>query len=320
MVRTLQQYLNPQADERRFNWLYFECPYGRARTWVAREGAAEIMGIAAAFPRHVYTPDGRAMVWVLGDFCIAPRHRSMGAALQLQRACLAGLGEDAGWYDFPSASMAAIYRRLGVEPQHNLVRMAKRLRVDDKLATRLGNRALARILAAPVNLLLRARVRQQVARGLVVDLHAGSFGAEFSALADAVGAGNGVCVRRSAEFLNWRYRAHPLVRYEALAARRKGALLAYAVFACTDAEMRIVDLFGSVEPETITGLITTLGELALRRGLHVIHAPLLAPEPLVGLLRSLGFWVRDSAPVMIGHRPSAQGCEAWFLCDGDRES
>lgn len=75
-----QKYLNGDADERRFRWLYLENPFGPARAWIAYEKDNEAVGMAAVFPRRMYC-DGVAMSGcVLGDLCIATKFRSLAGS------------------------------------------------------------------------------------------------------------------------------------------------------------------------------------------------------------------------------------------------
>jgi len=73
--------------------------------------------------------------WVLGDFCFGERFRSLGPALQLQRACLESLAQEpnAFTYDFPSQSMMAIYKRIGIAQSGSLVRWPSLLKRKAKL-------------------------------------------------------------------------------------------------------------------------------------------------------------------------------------------
>src|SRR5258707_14285040 len=91
LVETLARYLNPLSDERRFDWLYRENPHGQGRAWIAcGPDNSTIVGMAAAFPRRIWIGGAENVGWVLGDFCVSDQNRSLGPALQLQRACLAG--------------------------------------------------------------------------------------------------------------------------------------------------------------------------------------------------------------------------------------
>ena len=82
----LSKYLTPLADLQRFDWLYNRNPNGKARAWVGLiEG--DVVATAAVFPRRAYFNKSEIIAWVLGDFCVSDRHRSLGPAVALQRAC-----------------------------------------------------------------------------------------------------------------------------------------------------------------------------------------------------------------------------------------
>ena len=158
IVETLLRYLAGRSDDRWFDWLYVRSPSGQARTWLAidNDGGA-VIGAAAAFPRQFYSINNELLVWVLGDFCLDPRYRSLGPALQLQRACLSVLESNQGMfcYDFPSASMVAVYKRLGFSVTGKMLRLAKPLRVDRKVKEMVKNAAAQRVVTSVGNALLK---------------------------------------------------------------------------------------------------------------------------------------------------------------------
>src|ERR1039458_1291500 len=147
LVDVLQMNLPYRPHARFFQWLYRKNPEGEALAWVATDSHSKrIVGVAAAFPRRIYSGGAEARGYVLGDFCISPEHRSLGLALTLQRACLDGLSAgDADFvFDFPSRPMLAVYARLRIKKTETLIRYAKLLRVDRKVAQYVSVRAVAR--------------------------------------------------------------------------------------------------------------------------------------------------------------------------------
>ncbi len=286
-------------------------------------GSGALVGAAAAFPRRLREAGVAKSGYVLGDFCIHPGYRSMGPALQLQRACLEGIGGDSSalGYDFPSQHMLAVYRRLGIEPSDRLVRLAKPLRTIRKIAGAVRVPFVARGLSALGDPLLAWRDRE-LERATGWDVAAQEkAGDEFTALAQEVSAAHGVCVERSAEYLNWRFFAHPLRKHEMLTARRDGALRGYLLFTQQGEEAEIVDLFGVEDMTMWRGLVGRALRLLRARGVVTLSAPVLASHPRAEMLQSLGFRVRESLPVVMrvpgaGASPGGQ----WFLMDGDRDS
>jgi hypothetical protein len=160
--------------------------------------------------------------------------------------------------------------------------------------------------------------------GCTISLEAGPCGEEFTALARKMSASYGVCVERLADYLNWRYRSHPLRRYEILAARRDGTLVGYAVFLQEGEDAGIVDLFG-IEEEALGSLVKRVVTIARKCGAIAVSASVLTSDPRRALLERLGFHARESRPVVV-YLPRQLATSdrnvglTWSLMDGDRES
>jgi hypothetical protein len=177
------------------------------------------------------------------------------------------------------------------------------------------------------NLALALRDRRQHDTGeLTMVLHEGKCGEEFSVLARDVGWQYGVCVQRTAEYLNWRYVANPLVRCEILAARRHGVLVAYAVFTQSGEDAMLLDLFSVQDLQVISTLVESLIQLLRKRCVITFSAPLLESHPWTALFQRLGFRAREKSPVVIYPPPGTspegsplQGMD-WFFMYGDRDS
>jgi hypothetical protein len=133
-------------------------------------------------------------------------------------------------------------------------------------------------------------------------------------------------VQRSAEYLNWRYLDNTYQPHEILTARKRGSLVAYAVFTQTGEDGKIVDLVGSAEAGVLTTLIEAVVALLKSRGVSTISVPMFGSHPWVPLLRRSGFIPRESKPVVVHCSTSflpkmtiltQQGV---FLMHGDRDS
>jgi GNAT superfamily N-acetyltransferase len=330
----LSKYLIPLADSPRFEWLYKRNPNGKARAWLALDND-DVIATGAVFPRRVYFNKTQIIAWVLGDFCVSDRHRTLGTAVALQRTLLQA--SDASGvpisYDFPSAAMTAVYKRLKIEPFGQMIRMARVLRVDRKLRERIGYEWLAKVLSPVGNALLGAAAaafQPTVDKTLKVSLQQHKCGTEFDALANRVGMNFDFCVRRSADYLNWRYLDNPYKRHELMTARREESLLGFVVFSQNGLDGEIVDLFGEDDDGVIDRLIIKVVELFRRRGLITVSTELIASHPWAERFRKLGFYPRESKPFIVcGSSESAgafaeQGVllphQSWFITGGDRDS
>jgi hypothetical protein len=330
IVETLRQHLTPLSNYARFDWLYRYNPYGSARTWIALDTDDQtVVGVASAFPRRFYIRKGEEIGWVLGDFCVDDEYRSLGPALQLQRACLAGVGAGAVGlcYDFPSLRMMAIYKRLGITPYGHLVRLTKLLRVDQKIKEIVKPLILARWLSLVGNCLLEFQLHclEKSNGRLNIAIHEGDCAEEFSVLARRIGDQYGACVQRSAEYLNWRYLNHPLTQYEILTACTHDTLVAYAVFTQTGADGLIVDLFGVDDLTILRCIVNHVTVTLWQRGVSAVNVALSESHPWVKVFKPLGFRVRESLPIIICGpastiQPDTTAKSRWFLMQGDRDS
>lgn len=323
IISFVASYLNPVSNAARFDWLYLKNPHGEARAWIATEAESGlVVGMAAAFPRRVHVGGAEKVVWILGDFCIHDQHRSLGPALLLQRACLAGV--DAGGadfcYDLPSASMMAVYRRLHISPVAQMLRLARPLRIDRKVRDVIKVPSLACGLTVVGNFVIGLRCRNfKSDQDTAFSLHTGRCGEEFSALAQKVRGQNGMRIDRSAEYLNWRYLDNPVNRYELLTARLGESLLGYAVFRCEGEDATLVDFLG-VEDGIVRSLVRATVSLLWARGVLTVSAPMGEWHPSLSVMRGLGFRIRDESPIVVYSCSETVVERPWFLMDGDRDS
>jgi len=314
-----RRFLSADADEKRYEWLYRENPFGEARVWIACDKSDRAIGMAALFPRDMYYGDAIVRGCVLGDFCVAPEHRTLGPALQLQRACLRAVQSEefAVAYDFPSGTMLAIYKHLGIQPLEQSVRMAKVLRAD-RISGQLKVPGVSRALVGTANFVLGMEDRVSAAPSkFEFALQAGPCGPEYSELAEETGSSLGTCTMRTAEYLNWRYRRHPHVEYEFLTARRGNQLLAYCAFTQSADNATVAEFFGKPDDyRVLSGLLRKLAALLRNRGVATLSLPILSTDPRIRQLRRVGFRAREAVPVLVLGRHRSQV----MLMHGDRES
>lgn len=330
VIGLFRENLNPYYDERRFDWTYLKGPHGKAGLWVLEDEATKrIVGAAAAFPRQLYFGGMEIRGYVLGDFCIHSAFRTLGPALQLQRACLEGIGAASGafWYDFPSDAMTAIYRRLGIAPQLQLVRLAKVLRADRILAKKLKAGPAKRFMEAAANSTLMAldslRRRSDVVR---VNLHEGLCGPEFTRLAGQTCKASEVCISNTAAYLNWRFLSHPSRRFEILTARSGDTLAGYLVLTRDGDDAQIVSLRSIDDERIVSELVLSALDSMRTQAVVTVNAFLLASDPRTLLFERLGFRPRESRPVSASNTSFSEtqgngNVQAqWHLMDGDRDS
>lgn len=325
----MRRYLKAHCCEGHYEWLYLLSPHGRARAWVATDDAGdELIGVAAAFPRRIRVGRETLTCWNLGDFAIAESHRALGPAIRLQRACLEEVlaGKVPFAYDHPSRSMMAIYERMGFESAGQVVRMARPMRVDDRVERLLPDGIVARAVRGLGNLLLSFPVRRSAAAGeYETRLLDRRFDRRFSELDESVNVGRSVVGVRSADHLNWRYLDNRLFSYEALTVTNENGLQGYAVFHEEAGFLTLADLFADPTGDAAQALIAAIVEIGRDRGAQGLHAPVLDCGPVAPLLMRWGFRVREHTPFVVSTRKDGPWdgvvtpADQWFLTDGDRD-
>jgi hypothetical protein len=348
MVATLSRYLTPTSNQDRFDWLYRQNPHGATRAWLAVDSdTGEVAGSSAAFARRMVVNGDERAGWVLGDFCVAEKYRSLGPALQLQRATLKAVqeaGESGLCYDFPSRRLAAIYQRLGISPTAHMVRLAKPVRLEQKFEQLFTAKSLAKPASLLGNAVLHVSdTRLRDRKSWEIGVHQGDCDDEFTIFEDSIFANslahrNGTCsngsgvetrgveiraveVQRSAEYLNWRYLRHPLIRHQILTARDAGELKGYLVFSCPDENAEIAEWRVGGNMRLLAALVGELAHILRKTGTMNLNAYLLDKDPRLPCLKKMGFWPRESNPMMVycPSSPSVLSSE-WLLMYGDRDS
>lgn len=330
LIEALLKYLTPLSTPARFDWLYKSNPHGIATAWLAIAAATEsVVGVAAAFPRIIYCNGRRVKSVVFGDFCIDPQYRSLGPALQLQQACLQPInaGDVDCCYDFPSANMMAVYRRLRISETGTMVRLAKPLRVDRKVREFVSVPGISQSISLVGNLFLRLTDGfSSASHDLQCSFQQQPCGEEFTLLAEQTGDRCGIHIERSAAYLNWRFLSHPLLRHEMMTVRNQGKLVGYAVFTQTGEDATLIDLFGFPDQNILRGLVQSLFAQLRKRGVVMISAPIYSSHPWMSMLGDLGFKKRETTPVVIHWAPrlrnqaTTNSAATWCLISGDRDS
>lgn len=302
LIQGLHDHLNPLTDESRFEWMYVRNPHGLARVWIATDEAhGDIVGSCGALPRLITVDGTERLGYVMADFWIHPRLRALGPAIRLQRACLDALGSSSAltWYDLPQRSMVAVYQRLNIPVANWLVRYTKPLKSDAWVNKACPVPIMGGILSGSINWILKAKdVWRPRKSGVRMEMQDAAVGDAFTVLARKVGAGSHFSVFRSAEYLNWRYLSHFRHPHRIYAAYNDTCVQAYVVFLELGDHAHVVDMFGVADSAVWSDLFTGLSLFLQERGRHSVTLPILQTDWRVGLLPSLGFFQKESYPVI----------------------
>lgn len=329
LIELFREQLTPRSDAARFNWLYCDGPFGEALAWVTYdEATAEIVGAAAAFPRRIYFESEVRMGLVLGDFCMKERFRSLGPSLQLQRVCVGAIETTPFefFYDFPSLSMMAIYKRLGYTRTGSFVRWAKPLRIESKLEPLIRSKRLAKGVGAVANAVLARRGWKGSLASCEIEPHQGLCGEEFTALDTRLRPQSGIKTVRTAQYLNWRYLTNSDSRHDILTARRDGQLIGYVVCTKNPEDAAVVDLCSAAnEPGVIARLLGAAVEKYRVSGAATVSLNAGDAHPWQGIFERAGFRRREISPLVACGRLKDASSGNWFqqnwqVMRGERDS
>ena len=311
MLEVLERNLTEVPHARRFDWFYGGNPAGRSFSWViVEESGSQPVGIASLISRAFWVDGEVKICGQVGDFGIDPAYRSLGSAVQLQRATFDPVdrGALAFCYDCPphEAGMST-FRRLGMRANCRMRRYVKILKTDSRMQQRLG-RGLHSAAAAKIAnaaLLMTGRRASDIP-GVEIAASTGRFGEEFSKLDERGAPAATIRSRRAAADLNWLYRENPLQSYEAIAARRDGRLIAYAIYFARGAEAFIAEIGGEPDAALAEALLGALSRSVREQfpQAESITALLADEHPLAESFRSAGFLAREEAERVVAYAPA----------------
>ncbi len=329
-VRLLSATRRRPAEASRFEWLYRQNPDGEAVVWMVRNAQGEAVGFTAALPRRMRVQGVARMCWVGADFSILPEYRTLGLALKLRRAAKEAIdeGQVEFLYSHPNERMAVIHARVGHREIGTMIRVAKPLCVRAIIAERTSSARLGAAAGAVIDPVRswwdsgrHTGLRVRIMDPMDVD---NSFDELFRRSTEHDGRLTvGV---RDRDYLRWRYGTNPLYRTRMLAADDGDRLEGYLAYVIEGDEVHVKDVYPMDNERAARALLQRLGEIGYTERRRSISMSLLESNPLLPLLRSLGYRQREERSPMFGYCPAQQPWaaavydpRAWRVTVGDRD-
>ncbi|MEE8106617.1 MAG: GNAT family N-acetyltransferase [Planctomycetota bacterium] len=329
ILKVLSSGLPEAASARRLDWLYLSNPDGRALVWLAEDAeTGEPIGTSAGYPRSMVVDGQRVAALNLSDFAIDAKHRSLGPALKLLRASLEPMkdGRFVFSYDYPSAAMLAIYKRMGGHPLAETRRWVRMVSVRGKVKKKLGTGVVGGIATAAGDAALRARDSMLKRQNLTLELCDGEF-EDLGRFHEEHAPAAHVFGLRSAAYLRWRYAQHTMWPHEALCVKSDGALIGFAFFRCSEEGcLTVTDLQAPAGRGARQALLGELCAMARARGLERVQAEFPDGTPSARMAADLGFVVREAGPGIVlfvddmsPFASTLRNPENWWMMGGDRD-
>ncbi len=316
----------------RYTWFYENNPCGEALSWlVTDQKTNSVVGSTAVFPRSIKLGGKKALAGIAADFAVNPEHRSLSAALKLQKAAISECKENnlKLIYGFPNEQSEAVLIRAGYRKLGEVQRLAKLLRTKDKLKKYLPLPGV-NLLSVSLDFILAlfSKERNYVkANDFQIELPKG-FDKRYDLLWEEAKSQFEVIGERNREYLNWKYVDNPHKRYHIFSLAEKGGkkILGFVVFYLQDKRCFVADLLYANSDFALRCLLTQFILFVRKEKVDSISISILSPPSLVKSFKALGFHSRkENSKVMIyvdgasPYLPLVMNKENWFLLEGDRD-
>lgn len=281
----------PDADDRRFDWLYDRGP---AVSLVLRSADGEAVGSAGLMRRTLRAFGRQVQAAQAVDLNVDRQHRTAGPALALQRGVIdaARAADFALIYGFPNPQSEPVLRRAGYRALGPMSRWVKPLsarRLLNGLPPWLGD------VATPCADMLWRLVSPETWRRLPAGLsvrRVGSFDERFDRLFEVAAGRLPIVGRRTSDYLAWRFpRRGPRRHHVAGLFDQADTLLAYVVWRWRRGTACVADLLAADPMYLDLVLADLLGELR-RRGAEGVVLNYFGHPEVPRTLSRLGFWPR----------------------------
>jgi len=130
ILDTLNNNRSMEISTKRYDWVYLNNPFGKARAWlVFCDQTGEIAGGIAAFPRLMSVCGKEILCWTCGDFSINPKFRTLGPAVKLRKAVTLHVdqGNISFLYSHPNKKAKGVHLMAGNSILGEMVRYAQRI-------------------------------------------------------------------------------------------------------------------------------------------------------------------------------------------------
>jgi len=319
-------------------WRYDASPLGESVSLVAREpDGLAISGYACSPRAALAAGDERtlAIVGETGDVMTHPEWRKRGFFSRLDRAAM-DEARARGWalaFGLPNRRSAHIFLELGWERIGSVRPHLFVLRADDAARDARGKEGRWKRWTTGFEQRRCARLRKELgARAGKFQIEAVKrFDERATALSRAVEPRFGFMLRRSAEYLNWRFLDTPSGIHRAFALLDGATLAAYVVVQVPRAGERngfLVDVLARDDAALAAALESGLAELE-RAGASVVEATALERSWWADELARAGFAPRGDEhalsvilhPLQTAHPlvAAARDTSKWYFTDGDRD-
>lgn len=322
-----------ELRQRRFEWSYYQNPFGQPRAWLAiDEASARTIGMVAAFPRKMLVHGKQVLGWNGGDTSIDTEFRTLGVAIKLRRAVQAPVdrGEMALLYSHPVDRMRAVLEKIGHRTIGTFARHGAILRTEPIVQKIFGRNLASAVLAGVANIFppLQWSLRFGSKQWRLRLQPEKKFGAEYDELCARLAPQHEVITVRDAEFLHWRFVQNPLVReFQVYRFEKENRLCGYAVIGLENNAARVLDCLIEGGARGLRGLLIQLMGAMRARKIPTLAIRGMSASAAVQEARKLGFWFQDRKDAGVAVyaaknsplAPALHDERNWYMTQADRD-
>jgi hypothetical protein len=317
--------------EKRYNWLYFENPYGPATAWIIWDENKEYpAGFTAAYPRKMLVKGSECSCWNCGDFSIEKKYRALGVAVQLRKEAKRHVdeGKVPFLYAHPNNQMVHIHLRVQHKKIGHMKRFVLPLRVSNYLEGNKFGKMAGRVLDPVVSGLVKFKFRKP-GDYENLPMEKMRFDESYRMLCEEINRSYPVTGLRDESYLSWKYKNHPVLSYHLFNYYEKEKLSGYIFYLENQNVLYITEFVCKPERRAQQNLLSTFMNFCIhhKTNIYSISTVTLEYNSYVTVLRNNGFKFRDDATSSViaysadpELKAAVEDGTKWFMNVGDRDS
>ena len=317
----------------KFDWYYKNNIYGTADCWLVLDTDTDkVLGATAIFPRQYFCNGKNILCGIAGDFAVDKQHRTLGAALALQKA-LVNFSRN-GKYDFvygyPNDRSRPVQKRAGFQVVGATSRLVRIFKIKPYAARYISTKSILYILdkIAGVGLSLFARESYHRLAYCYEEELLETADCRFDALFEKAKSNFNLIGVRTSDFLNWRFAECPYQKYlfYTVFSKNDKALLGYVIYYQHELCFSIADIFYETNVILETVLLPSFMRYIKRIGCDHVSVLFFGRDDLLSILKKYQFIKRESDRYILALPISVENIDTitcnqheWFFFEADND-
>lgn len=327
--------LNRKKDdypfEKRYDWLYFDNPYGKAKAWIIWDDKNNYpAGFTAVYPRKMLVKGKEYLCWNCGDFSIEKKYRTLGIALKLRKEAKKYIDQKKVpfLYAHPNNKMVHIHLRSG----HNRIAYMKRYAFPLRLSKQLKKIPFGEFAGSVIDpvfttiLKIKNRPSGNAENFAKSEM---SFNTEYKNLCTEINKKYPVIGLRDQNYLTWKYKNHPIIEWNLFNFRIGDELKGYIIYFNENGVITLLEIVSLPEKDIQINMLKSFIHFIMTKdkSVQVLTTHQQEFNPIVASLVEIGFKYRDDATnSAIAYSADPELADTihngkdWFMNAGDRDA